>query len=124
MTSPAGLIRLMATAEPTLTYQGERYRLYQGRIVLDWDKRPVLWHRLGCVLCCRIRVQGRPGSRPRRPKDCANCLRYTGPRPDPCRYCRNTAHFRDDDGQPVHKACHEQAITAALLIDTEGEAAA
>ncbi|MEW9527288.1 hypothetical protein [Microbispora sp. NPDC049125] len=106
--------------EGIVTYRGERYRLHQGRrIVLIWGKpaRPMLRHRTGCVLCCTVRVTAGPGSSPRHPPGCTNCVRYRGPRPDPCRYCHETAHFRDDDGQPVHKVCHEQAITAAVLAD-------
>ncbi|MFC6081675.1 hypothetical protein [Sphaerisporangium aureirubrum] len=110
-------------SEPILTYQGKRYRLYEGRIQLDWSKRPCLHHRVGCVLCCDVRVTTRPGSHPRHPKDCANCLTYTGPRPDPCRHCGKTAHFRADDGRPTHKVCQEIAITTALLAETEGRAA-
>ncbi|GAA3180562.1 hypothetical protein [Nonomuraea roseoviolacea] len=107
--------------EPLLAYQGNLYRLIQGRILLHWDKppRPVLRHRVGCVLCCDVRVQGRPGSPPRHPKNCTNCLAYTGPRPDPCWTCGKTAHFHDDDGRPTHKVCLETAITLAILTDAE-----
>ncbi|MGN9786621.1 hypothetical protein ACTMTF_34730 [Nonomuraea sp. ZG12] len=111
--------------EPLLTYQGRTYRLVQGRILLNWHKpaHPVLRHRVGCVLCCDVRVQRGPGSPPRHPKNCTNCLHYAGPRPDPCWSCGNTAHFRDDDGRPTHKACLEQAITADLLTRSDKEAA-
>ena len=46
------------------------------------------------------------------------------PRPDPCHYCGTTAHFRDDDGHPVHKVCLEQAITTEILAGHEGRFAA
>ncbi|MER5322870.1 hypothetical protein [Streptosporangium roseum] len=109
-------------------YRGKRYRLWEGRILLDWSKRPVLHHRTGCVLCCQVRVTTGPGSPPRHPKNCTNCMTYTGPRPDPCWSCGKTAHCRDDDDRPAHKVCLEQAITAAVLAQSapatfEGEAA-
>ncbi|GAA0594841.1 hypothetical protein [Actinomadura livida] len=71
----------------TLTYLGERYRLVDGRIVLNWRDRPV------------------------------------STRPRPCHYCHNPAHFTDDAGRPVHKTCHEVAITADRLV-TGGDVAA
>lgn len=52
--------------------------------------------------------------------------RRLAPRPRPCRYCRHRAFFTDDDGRPVHKTCHEVAITADLLTsagDAEERAA-
>lgn len=103
--------------EPLLAYQGRLYRPFQGRVQLDWHKRPVLRHRVGCVLCCGIRVQGR------HPKNCTNCLHYVGPRPDPCWSCGKTAHFRDDDGRPTHKVCLELAIAAELLTRSDKDAA-
>ncbi|GAA3158490.1 hypothetical protein GCM10010466_56550 [Planomonospora alba] len=115
MTPPAG--------EPVVTYQGKRYRLINGRIALDWTKRPVLHHRTGCVLCCTIRVTTGPGSPPRHPSTCTNCLAYTGPRPDPCWSCGKTAHFHTDEGRPTHKACLETALAAAFLAETERDAA-
>ncbi|MEV4383677.1 hypothetical protein [Streptosporangium sp. NPDC049644] len=104
-------------SEPIVTYNGQRYRLYQGRILLNWHKpaRPVLHHREGCVLCCLIRVTTGPGSPPRHPTNCTNCMRWTGPRPDPCWSCGKTAHYRTDDGRPTHKTCLEIAITATAL---------
>ncbi|MFG1748589.1 hypothetical protein [Streptosporangium sandarakinum] len=110
-------------AERIVTYSGTRYRLHNGRILLDWSKRPVLRHRASCVLCCEERVTTGPGSPPRHPKNCANCLAYTGPRPDPCWSCGTTAHFLADDGRPTHKACLETALTTALLTQTEQVAA-
>ncbi|WP_327048950.1 hypothetical protein OG320_14335 [Microbispora sp. NBC_01189] len=113
--------------EGIVTYRGRRYRMWNGRLLLDWAKptaRPVLRHRTGCLLCCDVRVTTGPGSPPRHPPGCTNCTAYRGPRPDPCRYCGKTAHLRDDDGHPVHKVCHEQAITTAILTDPEGQIAA
>ncbi|WP_173100608.1 hypothetical protein [Actinomadura verrucosospora] len=91
------------------------YRLFSGRVFLDWAHRPVLFHRQGCPLCCTVRVTGPNGGKPRHPRDCFNC----GPswerrRPDPCALCGRTAHFRDDDGRPVHKTCLKEALTQAL----------
>ncbi|MER5320874.1 hypothetical protein [Streptosporangium roseum] len=101
-----------------VTYRGKRYWLYEGRILLDWGKRPVLHHREGCVLCCAVRVTAGPGSPPRHPKNCTNCMTYPGPRPDPCWSCGKTAHFLSDDGRPTHKVCVEHAVTAAVLAET------
>jgi hypothetical protein len=106
-----------------VTHQGRRYRLWQGRVLLDWAKRPMLRHRAGCVLCCDVRITGGPGSPPRHPPACSNCMTYRGPRPDPCRFCGRTAHFLDDDGRPVHKACLEQAITADLSGEPDADRA-
>ncbi|MDP9848004.1 hypothetical protein [Streptosporangium lutulentum] len=102
-------------AEPIVIYQGKRYRLWEGRILLDWSKRLVPHHREGCVLCCTVRVTTGPGSPLRHPKNCTNCMTYPGPRPDPCWSCGTTAHFRDDAGRPTHKVCLETNITAAAL---------
>lgn len=104
-------------ADDIVIYEGRRYRLVHGRILLNWAKpaRPMIHHRTGCILCCDVRVTTAPGSPPRHPANCRNCMAYRGPRPDPCRYCGVTAHFRDDNGNPVHKVCLEQAITAAAL---------
>lgn len=44
-------------------------------------------------------------------------------RPRPCRYCHNPAYFTDDAGRPVHKTCHEVAITADLLTTARDVAA-
>jgi hypothetical protein len=101
-----------------LTYQGTRYRLHEGRIVLNWEKpaRPVLHHWKGCLLCCEVRVARRPGAPPRHPDNCGNCgPRYRGPRPDLCQHCGKTAHFLDDHGRPTHKACLELVITTEAL---------
>lgn len=105
-----------------VTYQGRRYLLWQGKLLLDWhDKRP-LFHRQGCGLCCTYRVKGIDG-RMRHPggdalsrvKDCPNCgTGWEHRRPDLCRFCRRTAHFQDDAGQPLHKTCLERAILDTL----------
>jgi hypothetical protein len=85
--------------------------LHEGRILLNWRDRPTLHHAQGCVLCCTFRIQA--GDRLRHPgEDCPACgRRWEGHRPDPCHICRRTAHFRDDDGRPVHKTCHEIHLT-------------
>ncbi|GAA1005485.1 hypothetical protein Aple_051110 [Acrocarpospora pleiomorpha] len=99
-----------------VTYQDTRYLLHAGRVVLDWRTHRVLHHRKGCLLCCDVRVSARVGAPARHPGDCRNCgPRYRGPRPDPCRFCRVTAHLLDEHGRPTHKACLELAITAEVL---------
>ncbi len=115
MTGPA--------ADEVLTYQGKRYRLWNGQILLDWRNRRTLRHPEGCRLCCTEHTTH--AGPPRHPVNCANCgPAYPGPRPDLCALCRiSTAHFRDDHGRPVHKACLEQAITAATQTEREGHAA-
>ncbi len=86
---------------------------------LDWRKRPMLFHPHGCRLCCPVLVT-RGDGREIHPSDCRNCgPAWTGVRPDPCRHCGKTAHFRDDTGLPVHKTCHETALTT-----TAGDTAA
>lgn len=65
---------MTATANPG-------YRIYQGRISLDWHKKREHWG---------------------------------GGRRRPCRFCRRLCFLLDNDGQPVHKVCLEQAMTAAL----------
>ncbi|GAA3308615.1 hypothetical protein [Nonomuraea dietziae] len=112
--------------EPLVTYQGERYRLFQGRVLLNWGDPPRRFyrHHEGCVLCCTVRVRSHPGAPLRHPRNCTNCLAYTGPRPDPCWSCGKTAHHRDDQGRPTHKVCLEVAITVALQADQEREEAA
>jgi hypothetical protein len=116
----------MDAADQILSCQGKRYRLWNGRLLLNWAKPApdVLHHRTGCVLCCDVRVTTGMGSPPRHPPSCDNCISFTGPRPDPCRYCGMTAHVRDDDGRPVHKVCIEHAITAAILSAQERQTAA
>ncbi|MFF0526149.1 hypothetical protein ACFYTC_46280 [Actinomadura nitritigenes] len=71
----------------SVTYLGKRYRLVDGRIVLNWRDRAV------------------------------------STRPRPCRYCHNPAYFTDDAGRPVHKTCHEIAITADILATAPDVAA-
>lgn len=110
-----------------VTYDGRRYALWQGRLLLDWRHKPVLYHPQGCLLCCPIRVTKASGSRPRHPDPCGNCgFNHPGDRrrPDPCRFCRHTAHLTDTDGRPVHKTCLEDHILAALRTGTGREDAA
>ncbi len=103
-------------APDIVIYQGQRYRLHQGRIVLDWRDRPFRHHRQGCLLCCTVRVASRPGAPLRHPADCANCgPGWRGTRPDPCQTCGKTAHHLAPNGQPTHKVCFELAVTAQVL---------
>ena len=70
-------------------------------------------HPQGCLLCCRYRIVPTLGAAPRHPADCPSCGWCTD-LVDPCRLCGRTAHFRDDDGRPVHKTCLEEEITRHL----------
>ncbi|MCF6467313.1 hypothetical protein FAF44_02650 [Nonomuraea sp. MG754425] len=87
-------------------------------VMLDWQKRPLIHHTIGCILCCDIRVQASVGSSFRHPKNCTNCVAYSGPRPDPCWSCGVTAHFRDNDGRATHKVCLEIAIADTARAQT------
>lgn len=74
---------------------GRTYATYQGRVILDWSRRQTLHHTAaGCRLCGTGRA---------------------GRIPYPCVYCGRTCHFRDDDKRLVHRACLEDALTAAAL---------
>ena len=93
--------------------------LQDGRVGLDWRNQPLLFHSQGCLLCCGVR-----DDHDRHPPNCLNC----GPawdrrRPDPCRYCRHTAHFVYD-GAPVHKACVEAEVWRRLVELRDRRAAA
>jgi len=94
----------------TLTYDGRRYRLFRGRIVLDWHDRPVRFHPTGCLLCCAYRVVPKAGAAPTHPDPCPNCGWNTR-QIDACRFCGRTAHLSDSEDRPVHKACLEADIT-------------
>lgn len=102
----------MARARPTqlhpdahvVTYDGRSYQVWAGGVLLDWRNKKMLYHKRGCQLCC----ENHPWS-----GDCGNCgAGWSGRRPDLCRLCHRTAHFRDDDG-PIHKSCLERAVLAA-----------
>jgi hypothetical protein len=82
----------------------------QGRPLINWRNRPMLFHPHGCRLCCPARVT-RGDDREIHPPDCRNCgPDWSGVRPDPCRHCGRIAHFRDGTGLPTHKTCHENAL--------------
>lgn len=96
-----------------MTYEGRRYLLFRGRVVLDWRDRPVRFHPENCLLCCTYRVVPKPGASPKHPDPCPNCGWNTR-LVDVCRFCGRTAHLTDDDRRPVHKACLEHHITRGL----------
>ncbi|KAB2371122.1 hypothetical protein [Actinomadura montaniterrae] len=116
MTSPDAALAPLRAQVDTVVYEGHSYRVWRGRVLLDWSHEPMRYHARGCLLCCTVRVQRRPGSPPRHPDPCDSCG-FNRPRtrpPDPCRYCRRTAHLTGPDGRPIHKACLEADILATF----------
>lgn len=90
----------MAGAPEIVEYEGVRYALFNGRIILNWHGRKsgVTFHKKDCRICCTWSADS-----------------HLRPHPTPCHICGLTSHLKDDDGRPVHKTCLEDQITRKIM---------
>jgi hypothetical protein len=98
--------------------------MWNGQILVDWRNVSMIRHTSGCLLCCNNRIR-RSDGRLKHPDPCPQCG-YGDPNhvgPDRCRLCSFTAHFRDEQGRPVHKTCFEQEIAEQAARREGGQAA-